>query len=107
MASNRCSHRAIAEIIRTPSTGSFRFPPIGTPGQALLVLQGRPRWHSPRQPLLEIPTKKRRELELAPRTARQVGVSNASPADNAKVRRRSRIGDIVPAMVIAASTNAT
>src|ERR1700694_2364627 len=41
------------------------------------------------------------------KTARQVGVSNASPADKAKVRMRSSTGDIVPAMVITASTTAT
>src|ERR1700722_9392801 len=41
------------------------------------------------------------------RTARQVGVSNASPADRAKVRMSSSTGDILPAMVIVASTTAT
>src|SRR6266436_2498551 len=41
------------------------------------------------------------------KTARQVGVSNASPADRAKVRMRSSTGDILPAIVIAASATAT
>src|SRR5579864_583958 len=40
-------------------------------------------------------------------TARQVGVSNASPAERAKVRMRSSTGDILPAIVITASTIAT
>src|ERR1700681_63417 len=41
------------------------------------------------------------------KTARQVGVSNASPAESANVRTSSRTGDILPAIVIAASTPAT
>src|SRR4029077_2675017 len=39
--------------------------------------------------------------------APQVGFSNASPADSAKVRMRSSTGDILPAIVITASTAAT
>jgi hypothetical protein len=41
------------------------------------------------------------------RTARQVGDSKASPDDRAKVKTRSRIGDIIPASAIPASTDAT
>ena len=41
------------------------------------------------------------------RTARHVGVSNASPADNAKVRISSITGDIHPARVITANTRET
>src|ERR1700688_2297321 len=41
------------------------------------------------------------------KTARQVGVSNASPAESANVRTSSATGDILPAIVIAASTTAT
>src|SRR5580704_10241241 len=41
------------------------------------------------------------------KTARQVGVSNASPADRAKVRMSSSTGDILPAIVIIASATAT
>src|SRR6202140_2815116 len=41
------------------------------------------------------------------KTARQVGVSNASPAESANVRTSNRTGDIFPAIVIAASTPAT
>src|SRR5579864_637554 len=40
-------------------------------------------------------------------TARQVGVSNASPADRAKVRMSSSTGDILPAMVSPARMVAT
>src|SRR5260370_5550608 len=40
------------------------------------------------------------------KTARQVGVSNASPADRAKVRMRSSTGDILPAIVTTASATA-
>src|SRR6266446_5177742 len=46
-------------------------------------------------------------LTSSGKTARQVGVSNASPADRAKVRIRSSTGDILPAIVITASTEAT
>src|SRR6202171_6240263 len=41
------------------------------------------------------------------KTARHVGVSNASPAESANVRTSSRTGDILPAIVITASTPAT
>ena len=41
------------------------------------------------------------------KTARHVGVSNASPAESANVRTSSRTGDILPAIVIAASAAAT
>src|SRR5882672_1336468 len=46
-------------------------------------------------------------LTSSGKTARQVGVSNASPADRAKVRMRSSTGDIRPAMFIKASTTET
>src|ERR1700723_3383554 len=41
------------------------------------------------------------------RIARHVGVSNASPAESAKVSTRSIHGDIIPAMVKIARINAT